>query len=811
MIALSMLAGFALQTPAPLGSYPIGGSVVRPAVPTWAIPEPSGKKLRFPDGSRQTEKSFRYVTDSWAETATKFAALPDAAGAKTWRIRVLVLQGVAHAAQLENGIKFTRRSAIDDEDQVALRNELGLMAALARVYSAGRLKIEFDYDVEPELRFVRNESELSQIGLPELQARWMGSDERSFLVVHPARTLTIGNASFATIPGNQIPFWATYDPARPGVLARYLYNAWVGQLQEVATSRGMQDVPRTNAAAPMFTFQDGGVPPLRNLSSEVPPEVESLALSDVTTRTRARFPDSSNEVVFVDETPGSARLANPFNAGDAEKLPASGAFTMKTVADDERGSVGTLREKPFMRRGWVRILESQGTEPLEKTPYVEFMLKMRGRPTNLDVVVETDQRIMRYRLFDLVPPMASVQTPYAPDSLIPVQFAPYSGWKKVVLDAKGIPGAFRGVYLAAPAEEYFAPTRSGQSPEFFLDDATLAPTPSQPPEVVAPEIPNAASSRALQPQLRAAWAASLTDPLPESAHAELRGLLSDDTSYVLSTALAVYQRVKVPAAIPDIAKLARSFDPALVEEAINALVFQNTDAAWTEIQDIAQRGPFEQNQRLAVEALSAANKPAQPVTYSILLASRSWETRLAAVKAIQKLTAKTSQVVALAFLFDVDPLARTRMIPGFDLTNDTVVKRFTEMVVEGPAQDRSPWVRGATGARLAGMGNPKVAEAVRQVRADSNWVTRHSFAFHLPLKTETREAFRALLADSDPRVRLVTAERFAEWDSIESNDWEALRRETDLRVVSAAIQGAQVKNFTVPADILELRARLLGS
>jgi hypothetical protein len=811
MIAYALLAGIALQTPSPLGSTPVGGSVVRPAVPSWDIPEPSGVRKAFADGSRLSSSGVRYVNDSWAEVATKFAALPDAASAKTWRVRVLVIQNVAHSAQLENGVRMTRYSSVDDEYEKALRNELGLMAALARVYSAGRLKIEFDYDLEPEFRFVRAESELSQIGMAELQARWMGSDERSFLIVHPARTLSIGNASFAGIPGNQIPFWATYDPARPGVLARYLFNAWVGQLQQTAASRGMQNVPRPDASAPSFTFQDGGVPPLRNFASEVPAEVESLAVSDLATRTRAKFPDANAASTEIAITPRPARLANPFNAGDAEKLTASGAFAMKTVADDERGSVGSFRERPFMRRGWVRILESQGSEPLEKTPYVEFMLKVRGRPSNLEVVVETDEQVVRYRLFDLVAPMAPVQTPFSAGSLVPIQLAPYSGWKKVVLDVRGIPGAFRGVYFAAPAEEYFAPIRSGVSPEFFVDDATLAVAPSQTPEVVATDIPSAASSRALAPQLRAAWAASLNEPVSEADQGELRGLLSDDTAYVVATALAAYQRAKIPTAIPNIAKLARSFDPLIAELAINALAFQNTDAAWVEIQDVAQRGPFEQSQRPAVEALSAANKPATPVTYSILLASRSWEARLTAARAIQKLPAKTSQVVALAFLFDVDPLARTRMLPGFDLTNDAVIKRLSEMVVEGPAQDRSPWVRGAAGARLAGAANPKAADAVRQVRADSNWVTRYSFAFQLLLKAETREAWRALLKDADPRVRLVSAERFAEWESLENNDWEALRSETDLRVVSAAIRAAQVKNFTVPADILELRARLLGS
>jgi hypothetical protein len=98
----------------------------------------------------------------------------------------------------------------------------------------------------------------------------------------------------------------------------------------------------------------------------------------------------------------------PFGPGEAERLPVSGSFSAKTVADPERGSVGEIREMSFRRSGWVRLT---GSSDAAKSPFLEFMLKPRGSVWPVNLVVETSGGLGVFQMFGRTPGLTGARRP----------------------------------------------------------------------------------------------------------------------------------------------------------------------------------------------------------------------------------------------------------------------------------------------------------------------------------------------------------------------------------------------------------------
>lgn len=408
----------------------------------------------------------------------------------------------------------------------------------------------------------------------------------------------------------------------------------------------------------------------------------------------AGVPVSTRDAEILSLSPVSSRedggKSIAFSPGEAERLPRSGSFDAKTVADPERGSVGEIRELAIRRQGWVRLVGASPTQHETAT----FWIKPRGAPWPLNVVVLTAEGPHVFRLFGRVEIQPGVLARYDEGSAVDLDVKAEPSWQKVVIPLG--PGSLLGVYLATPAYADGMEMPRSTPPSLLIDDVSLGAAATA--TLAAPTLPTV--SEDVQ---RAVQAHSTSD------QATLLKLLSDPSDLVKLNAADRFRTIKNASAIPELTKIARDVNPRLAQAGSLALGAQDSSTAIAALRYNFQSALGDFSKQFGAQALPAVNERRILAELSVGLNARRPEARAEIVRALARQPFREASLVMMTFLNDLEPSVRKAVVESLPAKDETVLKR-----VIGVAQnDASDEVRAAAYRRLKEWGAPEFEGAAK--------------------------------------------------------------------------------------------------
>ncbi|MCX7799105.1 MAG: HEAT repeat domain-containing protein [Fimbriimonadales bacterium] len=285
---------------------------------------------------------------------------------------------------------------------------------------------------------------------------------------------------------------------------------------------------------------------------------------------------------------------------------------------------------------------------------------------------------------------------------------------------------------------------------------------------------------------------------PGDAALLVRWIAERDDSLRIHACRAL-QRVPDPAALPQLAALFLEFNPRVAEEAVKAVAAIGTPEAWEVLRRGAMFGRYDHTREACARELGRTGDPRHASAISTLLSTRSWRSREAGARALAGLKEPMAQMMALAFLSDVDPLVRLAVVEGVDVGLDAVCRRLLWLSVNDPSDQ----VRMRSMLRL--MQSPKAEfqnEGLKGVRDESRGVRlglARAFA-EIPEALRLRAA-QFLLADSDPTVRAAAV------GPAPAAALESVWGDADPRVQLALAERAKLEELPVPPGALEAWVR----
>ncbi len=317
--------------------------------------------------------------------------------------------------------------------------------------------------------------------------------------------------------------------------------------------------------------------------------------------------------------------------------------------------------------------------------------------------------------------------------------------------------------------------------------ADPAPEPSKEPE--AP------------PAARAAYAwriAKTGEAQPGDAGLLVRWLAERDDILRINACRAL-QRVPSAEAVPQLSALLVEFNPRVADEAVKAIAAVGTPEALEALRRGAMFGRYDHTREACARELGKTGDPKHASPISTLLSTRSWRSRAAGASALARLRDPMAQMMALAYLNDVDPMVRLAVVEGVDPGMEQVCRRLLWLSVNDPSDE----VRARSMLRLMASGKPEFQnEGVKGVRDESRGV-RLALAQEL---AQVPEALRVrvaqyLLSDSDATVRAAAAA------SAPAQALEAAWKDTDPRVQLALARRAKAQGLEVPEEAREAWSR----
>ncbi|MEQ1823893.1 MAG: hypothetical protein ABL949_15405 [Fimbriimonadaceae bacterium] len=440
-------------------------------------------------------------------------------------------------------------------------------------------------------------------------------------------------------------------------------------------------------------------------------------------------------------TSGSVSLSLPFNAGDAEKLDTGGFWLVSTIADADRGAVAEIRELPRPRKSWLRLIGNGSTAKaidLAKTPYLDFWIKPRiiGQP--VDLVAEGPGIKTRIRLFGRAYETEARRG--VPKDYLDLGLTQSSDWQFVSLDLRAMgSGEISNLYLMSPPES-FDWSNFGTTFQILLDDVKVTDKASGALAELKKPTAVPAISESTDPLSRAA-AAQNADP------ETLVKLISDSNSLVALNALIAYGDKNLPSAEKALTDGTKSLSHRISQMSMDALARSGSADAKTLIASILKMGPFDHMKRSAASVITTFRTDRTlAADLSILLASRSWQTRLAAGLATPRLEGDTAKIVGMAFVNDPEPFVRYMIVEDAHLEVKEVEARVISLL--DPAVESSPLVRVAAALKLS---STKLSVVTKFLGAESRLAKM--LCISLADKVKHQELLKFLSADANEEVK----------------------------------------------------------
>jgi len=842
LLALAISA----QSPA-LQSVTLDRRVVAPKLPSWtAVESPAtrgdavvfGKTLRPKWGT------------TWAEVSAD-ATVSDS-GAVVWPTQIVVLDRTDTLSQ--RGLWRQWRADFFTEDLRTIEQETALFVNLVRIVTKGQVKIAPTWTLEEDVFFGDEEGMMGRAMLDAYLQPLLPNGHRSVLVVHPAVGQREVLGAVGGTPYASLSYYKHADAARPGQMARAMFNAWAATLPYHLRDAGWQ-VP-DSVAWPLPEPMSLGAPiPLSSVNAMVPKGAYSvltgnrsngfgdrlpqtiagpqpwdsvkddpwsrllrvepaptggfqwatapIGLADWMAKTSGGKAVSTVEiagetVVVFDQplpdvplTPGMSLLSDEvrnatklsFAPGQAEGLPVSGFFELKTVGDNDRGSVAEIRESSLRRKGWVRML---GPADPAKTPVLEFWLKPRAGVRPIDVWFKTTEgEGYSVRLFG--PTSSEMDRGSAVEFL---QVQPDPVWQRVVIEfGKLSPKPVDSVFLRVPHDAEFELAMRTSPPAWLVDDFEYrdAPSATVTPKTSSRPIPPALDSTLAEDRSRAIAAA------PASSAQAIAKLLADPDDLVRLNALIFFKRNNLQAPVDALIPLVTSFNSRVAGMTAEQLAKSGKSEAFEAIRRATQFGLSDFTKGAAAAAIPKLDERKVLGELTVMLHMKSASARAAAVAALGRQEFREADLVMLSFLYDTDARVRYQVVHDLRLEQEAVLNRLQEVA----RLDLSESVRALANARLL---SSKIGARVAPVVAQetSAWVRAESLRLAEPGPARKALAL-SLASDADPAVA-VAALGALKADPNGLSDLKVSSR--DPRVLLAWLQLAEVAKLAIPAEVL---------
>ncbi len=379
-----------------------------------------------------------------------------------------------------------------------------------------------------------------------------------------------------------------------------------------------------------------------------------------------------------------------FSPGEAEKLPRSGSFEAKTVADPERGSVGEIRELAIRRQGWIRLVGASAGQSAAAT----FWLKPRGAPWPLNVVVLTSEGARVFRLFGRQEPQPGTYPRYDEGTAVDLEVKAEPIWQKIAVPLGT--GTLFGVYLATPANADGLEMQRSTPPSVLIDDVEIGATDALTPTATPAAAPDEETQRAKHAHTT-------------SDQAVLLKLLADPSDAVKLNAADRFRTIKNAGAIPELTKIARDVNPRLAQAGSLALGAQESSTAIAALRYNFQSALGDFSKQFGAQALPPVNERRILAELSVGLNARRPEARAEIVRALARQPFREASLVMMTFLNDLEATVRKAVIESLPAKDETVLKRVVGIAQNDPSDD----VRAAAYRRLKEWGAPEFSGAVK--------------------------------------------------------------------------------------------------
>jgi HEAT repeat protein len=227
--------------------------------------------------------------------------------------------------------------------------------------------------------------------------------------------------------------------------------------------------------------------------------------------------------------------------------------------------------------------------------------------------------------------------------------------------------------------------------------------------------------------------------------------LADPDRTVRATALEALTNAPDPLAEPAIIPLTMSIDPQLGKAAVVALSELDTPTARDAIRQTMKSGLTERARACATRVLAASKDDKMAGDIMVLLASRSWQTRLASAQALGVLPSPQTAIIRLTYLQQADPQIKLAATLPVDPTREYEQRKMQWSAVN----ETSDLVRLVSLEKLIQSQDAAFrADGYKGVRDDSVWVRAELLKWLGEQKDNAhRSAVLLGVADSHASVR----------------------------------------------------------
>ncbi len=266
---MSLLAVFVLatlpQAPVSLGKFTLAGRTLEAAVPSWkgvfevnTLTE-DGRTYQFTAGQLTAS------TGDWDE-ARRLGSMPASGTTVDWPTDIYAFS--RSDVLSANGFWIQRQGELLEKDWPAMQQETALFCGLVSAYTHNRVRIVPKWNLEPELQY---------LGIEGYSPSFLESYFRPRLNDGVASVIALTSAQmsgnqFAVVnqtPISTVDAYASFDRARPGQLARAMFNAWARTLPTRMRQAGWKVSDSAfNVSTPAESW--GAPLPLADVESGVP-------------------------------------------------------------------------------------------------------------------------------------------------------------------------------------------------------------------------------------------------------------------------------------------------------------------------------------------------------------------------------------------------------------------------------------------------------------------------------------------------------------------------------------------------------------
>lgn len=249
-----MISGlaFLILSQSQLPLIDLGGVQTPVSIPTWK-PDPiqasvlseGGWNYRFVGGNLVGRSRGSGEWDEVADLGAKVTGTPTI----KWPMKFFVSSSIDQVGKTPYGFWMARKYSIDGDELRGLRRETALFIYMVRAYTNGRVSIEPDFEVDLESVFAEVGQSTEDVLRESLLPRLISSKGyRSCFAITAALDYRKPTEFVGSVPATYLPFYASYDPSRNGMLARTMFDAWIEQLQATLSKRGY---PLTSHSGPI--------------------------------------------------------------------------------------------------------------------------------------------------------------------------------------------------------------------------------------------------------------------------------------------------------------------------------------------------------------------------------------------------------------------------------------------------------------------------------------------------------------------------------------------------------------------------------